>query len=136
MHALCKLFSIKQDIINKSTGWVKKSVICVAWCKPVPFLCNYPVWWLFIYFLKICNFFLVLQSLKIKSSEKQKCAFILFSLDLKFFKDWITESQKMCKIVIRKFAIFSSATIFTEKLFFNGSYKVSTEQRVFNTLEY
>ena len=34
---------------------------------------------------------------------------------LKFYKDWITEFQKMCKIAIRKFAIFSSGLIFMEK---------------------
>ena len=44
-----------------------------------------------------------------------------FNRNLKLYKDWITELQKICKIVIRKFAIFSSSLIFKEKLFFNGS---------------
>ena len=38
---------------------------------------------------------------------------------LKFYEDWITESQKIFKIVIKKIAIFS--------------YNVSTEQRIFAT---
>ena len=33
----------------------------------------------------------------------------------------VTKSQKICKIVMRKFAIFSFSLIFKEKLFFNGS---------------
>ena len=28
-------------------GELKKSVICGAWCKIVPFLCNSPVWCFF-----------------------------------------------------------------------------------------
>ena len=36
---------------------------------------------------------------------------------LNFVKDWIKESQIIRKIVIRKFAIFSSGLIFQEKLF-------------------
>ena len=39
-------------------GESKKSVIFGAWCKTVPFLCNYPEWCFFyVYFLKICNLF-------------------------------------------------------------------------------
>ena len=49
--------------------------------------------------------------------------------NLKFLNDCITESQKICKIVIRKFAIFSSGIIFMVL-------KISTEQRIFNILEY
>ena len=38
---------------------------------------------------------------------------------------------------MRKFAIFSSSLIFEEKQFFNGSPGCkSTEQRIFETLEY
>ena len=46
-----------------------------------------------------------------------------FYRNLKFQKDWITESQKIRKIVRRKFAIFSSGLIFTKNLFFNGELK-------------
>ena len=61
-------------------------------------------------------------SLKIISSEKQKFVNIYcFYQILKFYKNWITESQQIRKIVIRKFAIFSVGLIFKEKLFFNGS---------------
>ena len=38
-----------------------------------------------------------------------------FYRNLKFQKEWITESQKIWKIVIKKFAVFSSGMIFTEK---------------------
>ena len=41
----------------------------------------------------------------------------IFLSKSKIFKDLITESQKIRKIVIRKFAIFSSGLIFKEKLF-------------------
>ena len=34
---------------------------------------------------------------------------------LKFYKDWITETQKIRKIVMSKFAIFSSGLILEEK---------------------
>ena len=61
-------------------------------------------------------------SLKIISLEKQKFVNIYcFYQILKFYKYWITESQQIRKIVIRKFAIFSSGLIFKAKLFFNGS---------------
>ena len=53
-----------------------------------------------------------LFSLKIKSLGKQKFVYKLF-LSI--------ESQKIRKIVIRKFAIFSPLLIFKEKLIFNGS---------------
>ena len=57
-------------------------------------------------------------SLKIKSSEKQKCAFILFLSKSKILlrlNHGITENWKNC---------------------FSMVLKVSTEQRLFNTLEY
>ena len=82
------------------------------------FLWNSPVWCFFDVFWKFVIFFGTpmaqkksanLFSLKIQSSEKQ------------FFKNWIIESQKIPKIVIRKFTIFSSGIMFSEKLFFNGS---------------
>ena len=47
----------------------------------------------------------------------------------------MTQSQKICKILIRKFPIFSSGIIFTGKMF-SMVLKVLTEQRKFNTLEY
>ena len=40
-----------------------------------------------------------------------------FYRNQKFYKDWTKESQKIRKIVIRKFAIFSSGLTFKEKLF-------------------
>ena len=66
-------------------------------------------------------------SLKIISLEKQKFVNIYcFYQILKFYKYWITESQQIRKIVIRKFAIFSSGLIFKAKLFFNGYSKKRT----------
>ena len=38
-------------------------------------------------------------------------------INLKLYKDLITESQQIRKIEIRKFAIFRSSLIFMEKLF-------------------
>ena len=63
------------------------------------------------------------------------CTIITLEPFENFKKDWITESQKICKIVMRKFVIFSSGVIFTEKLFLMVL-KVSNEQRIFNTIEY
>ena len=45
---------------------------------------------------------------------KQKCLYKLFLPKSKILKR-ITESQKIRKIIIRKFAIFSSGLIFKEK---------------------
>jgi len=65
----------------------KKSVICGVWCKIVLFLCNSPVWFFLIFFENLYFFWCsngpkenprIFFSLKIKSSEKQKCTFILF----------------------------------------------------------
>ena len=100
-------------------GESKKSVISGAWCKS--FFVHLSCVVIFQYFLKNL-IFLVLQwhqknpqtffSLKIKSLGKQKFVYKLF-LSI--------ESQKIRKIVIRKFAIFSPLLIFKEKLIFNGS---------------
>ena len=66
----------------------KKSVICGAWCKIVPFLCNYPVWCFFFhYFLKICNFVLY-------SNGPKENLRIFFSQNQKFIK------AKMCIHII------------------------------------
>ena len=71
------------------TGWVKKSVIWVAWCKIVPFLCNSPLWKVFFqYYLKICKFLLVLQWPK-KSAN-------LFSFKIKMKKSWNFSCSKNC----------------------------------------
>jgi len=72
---------------------------------------------------------------KSKVQKNKNVLINCFYPNLKFYKDWITESQKICKIVIRKFAIFSSVIIFTEN-FFSLVLKVSTEQRILNTLEW
>ena len=102
----------------------KKSVICIAWCKIVPFLCNPPVWCFFNFFLvlkrKSANLFFLSKS----KVQKSKIVYInYFYQDLKMFKDWIKESQKICKIVIRKFTFLSSVLIFKEKLFkFSSSF--------------
>ena len=65
----------------------KKSVICGAWCKIVSFFVQISCLVFFQYFLKICNFFdtsmarkksAYLFSLKIKTSEEQKCVNKLF----------------------------------------------------------
>ena len=81
----------------------------------------------FQYVLKICNFFgtpmaqkkirepFFLSKLKVQKSKNVHINY--FHRNLKIFKDWIKESQKIRKIVIRKFAIFSSGLIFNEKLF-------------------
>ena len=72
---------------------------------------------------------------KIWSSEKQKCVYIYYLYQiLKFSIYSIRESQKICKIVIRKFAIFSFGLIFKENLFFNGSSVFNWKAYI--TLEY
>ena len=76
-----------------------------------------------VFFNNFWNIFFVLQ-------WPRKTAKLFFLL-----KYWITESQKICKIVIRKFAIFSSGLIFKEKLFLMAP-QFSTEQHTFITLEY
>jgi len=45
------------------------------------------------------------------------------------------EAQKTRKIVIRKFAIFSSGLIFKEKLVFSMAIQVSTKQSIFLILD-
>jgi len=50
--------------------------------------------------------------------QKSKNVYINYVYqNLKNFKHWIKESQKIRKIVMRKFAIFSSGLVFKEKLF-------------------
>jgi len=84
----------------------------------------------FQYFLEF-SFFLVLQLPKksaklfpLSKSKVQKSK-ILYTFSfyqiLKFCKYWIKESQKIRKIVIWKFAIFSFGLILKERLFFNSS---------------
>ena len=51
-----------------------------------------------------------------KFRKKKMCINIISISILLFYKDWITESQKICKIVTRKFAIFSSGIIFRKVL--------------------
>ena len=102
----------------KVQGESIKSVICGAWCKIVPFLCNSHVWCFFFNIFWKFVIFLVLQwpkrksanlfSLKIKSSEKQNYVFKLFLSKSKFFTDWFKELQKIRNIVVGKFASFSS----------------------------
>ena len=55
-----KAFILSRTQMKIYTGWVKKSVICGACCKIVPFLCNSPVWCFINNFGKIF-IFLVLQ---------------------------------------------------------------------------
>jgi len=59
--------------------------------------------------------------------QKSKNVYInYFYQNLRFYKDWITESKKIRNIVKRKFAIFSSGLIFKEKLFeFSSSFLLS-----------
>jgi len=54
---------------------------------------------------------------KSKVQESKNVYINYFYRNLKFFKDWITESQIIHKIVKRKFTIFSSGLFFKEKLF-------------------
>ena len=91
---------------------MQSCAFCGAWCKIVPFLDNSPVWcFIYIFFIfqwlkkKSANLF----SLKIKSSEKKNVYINYFHRNLKFLK---IESQKIRKIVMRKFAIISSSLIF------------------------
>ena len=50
-------------------------------------------------------------------SQNQKFKQAKMCINLKLYKDLITESQQISKIEIRKFAIFRSSLIFMEKLF-------------------
>ena len=101
----------------------KKSVIYGAWCKIVPF-CATLLYGVFKYLLKFFFGTLMLKksanpsfSLKIKSLEKQKCVYKLFLSKSKFYKDWITESQKIGQIVIRNLQFSVPGLIFKENLF-------------------
>ena len=80
----------------------KKSVICIAWCKIFCATLLYGVFSIFFLVLKrkSANLFFLSKS----KVQKSKIVYInYFYQDLKMFKDWIKESQKICKIVIRKF---------------------------------
>jgi len=98
------------------TGWVKKKV----WFA-VPDAKLYP------FFVQLfCTVFF--QCFLMFFWSQKKSANLFFSQNQKFrskskILNWITESRKICKIVIRKFAIFSSGKIFTDKLFkFSSSF--------------
>ena len=113
------------------TGWVKNKCDLRRLYQNCTFLVQLFCMVVFQYFLKICILFFwyshglkenprTFFSLKIKSSEKQKCIHYLFISKSKILlrlNHRITESQKIRKIVIRKFAIFSSVLNFKEKLF-------------------
>ena len=98
------------------TGWVKNSVIYGAWYKSVPFSVQLFCMVFFKYFLKIVNFFwysngpkkireLFFLS-KAKVLKSKNVYIIYFYQNLKFYKDWITESQKIGKIVTKKIRNF------------------------------
>ena len=53
-----KHFDLKKKNISNIQGESKNSVIWDAWCRIAPFLCNFPVWCFFNFFL-ICKFFFV-----------------------------------------------------------------------------
>ena len=120
---LRRICSILKNTIH--TGWVKKSCDLQLSCMVY-----------FQYFLKICIFFWYSNDPK-KNREpfplsksklhKSKNVYINYLYrNLKFHKDWITESEIIGKIVIRKFAIFSSGLIFKEKLLkFSSSFLLS-----------
>ena len=94
----------------------KKIVISGAWCKIVPFLCNSPV----LCFFQYLNFFFGTLapktprnffSLKIKSSGKQNCVYILFLSNSKILKrlnHGISENQQNCNQKIRNFQFWSN----------------------------
>ena len=120
--------AVAPAIADIYTGWFKKSVICGAWCKIVPFLCNSSLWcffniswnsFIFLIFKKNGESFF-LSKLKV---QKAFLHINYFYRNLKKFQDWIKESQKIRKIVKRKFPIFSSGLSFNEKLFkFSSSF--------------
>ena len=94
-------------------GESKKSVIS----GKVVFLCANLLYGIFSIFFGNFIFFRYSKGPKKKSansffsiSKVHKSKTVLtfyFYQNLKFYKDWITESQKICKIVRRKFASFS-----------------------------
>ena len=88
-------------------------MISGVWCKIVPFLCNSPLWYFFPQSFIFLNFFgtpmVKRKTVKLFFSQNQK---FRKANSLKFNKDWITESQTICKIIRRKFPIFSSSLIF------------------------
>jgi len=76
-----------------------------------------------------------LFSLKIKSSEKQKCLSKLFLLKYKILKrlnNRISENLQNCNKKIRIFQFWYNFY----GHFFSMVFKVSTEQRKFDTLKY
>ena len=132
----------KWDIVKQSwvwpsyTGWVKKNVICGAWRKIVPFLFNSPLWCFFNIFWKFVNFFgnpmaqkKIREPFFLSKSKVQKSKNVYinyFYRNLKFCKDWITESQKNRNIVRRKFAFLICGQIVKKKFFkFSSSFLLS-----------
>ena len=82
-------------------------------------LCILPKNWSFLMSNKLLHKNLIIYR---ASQKKVGFAYInYFYQILKFCKDWITESEKIFKIVRRKFAIFSSGLIFKEKFFKSSS---------------
>ena len=112
--------------LKGNTGQVKKKCHLRRLVQICTFFMQLSCMVYFQYFLKICNF-LVLQwpqknprtffSLKIKSSEKQKCVNKLFLLKSKILKRLNHRILENLQIVIRKFAFFSSGIIFTDIFF-------------------
>ena len=97
-------------------GWVKKKCDLPRLVQKCTFCVQLSCRAFFKYFLKVCNFFLVLQwpqkksanffSLKIKSLEKQKCVNKLFLSKSKIFKRLnhrISENWQNCNKKIRNF---------------------------------
>ena len=128
-HPVSSKIYKKVKPLHLQGGDLKKSCL---WCKIVPFLCNAffelygifknIVWNLFWYSdgpnKNPRNFFSSFNS------NVQKCKNVYlydFYQILKFYQYWNNESQKIRKIVKRKFAIFSSALVFKKTLIFNGS---------------
>ena len=63
--------------------------------------------------------------------RKAKMCLYIISVKFKIFIK--IELQKISKIVLKKFAFFSSGIFLTEILLCSMVLKVSTEQRIFNT---
>jgi len=116
-------FSNKIDIQGES----KKVWFTAFGTKVYLFLCNSSVRCFFNIFENF-KFFLVLKWSKKKSAnpfflskskvyESKNVHINYFYRNLNSYKVWITESQKIGKIVIRNFAIFSFGLIFEENLF-------------------
>jgi len=99
----------------------QKKLICGAWCKIVSFFVQLSCMVFFTFFVENLQFFWyfngpkenprIFFSLKIKSSEKQKCVFILFLFKSKILlrlNHRITENWKNCNKKIRNFQFWSN----------------------------